>query len=76
MIIGSIDAIRENSIRRMIAYSSVAQIGYIYMGFGLGTELWRAGERLSYYLPCGDESASVSLGFLSDGGIRGQHEFL
>ena len=24
--------------RRMIAYSSVAQIGYIYMGIGLGTE--------------------------------------
>ncbi len=37
MIFGSIDAIRENDIRRMIAYSSVAQIGYIYMGFGLGT---------------------------------------
>ncbi len=37
MIVGSISAIRENNIRRMIAYSSVAQIGYIYMGFGLGT---------------------------------------
>ncbi len=37
MIIGSIDAIRSHSVRRMIAYSSVAQIGYIYMGFGLGT---------------------------------------
>lgn len=37
MIMGSISAIRENNIRRMIAYSSVAQIGYIYMGFGLGT---------------------------------------
>ncbi len=37
MIIGSIDAIRAKSVRRMIAYSSVAQIGYIYMGFGLGT---------------------------------------
>lgn len=37
MIMGSINAIRENNIRRMIAYSSVAQIGYIYMGFGLGT---------------------------------------
>ena len=37
MIMGSIDAIRANNIRRMIAYSSVAQIGYIYMGFGLGT---------------------------------------
>lgn len=37
MIVGSLNAIRENDIRRMISYSSVAQIGYIYMGFGLGT---------------------------------------
>ena len=38
MIFGSLSAIWENDIRRMIAFSSVAQIGYIYMGFGLGTE--------------------------------------
>ena len=38
MIFGSISAIRENDIRRMIAYSSVAQIGYIYMGIGMGTQ--------------------------------------
>lgn len=38
MIMGSLSAIREGDIRRMIAFSSVAQIGYIYMGFGLGTE--------------------------------------
>lgn len=37
MIMGSLSAIREDDIRRMISYSSVAQIGYIYMGFGLGT---------------------------------------
>lgn len=37
IIIGSIKAIREKSVRRIIAYSSVAQIGYIYMGLGLGT---------------------------------------
>lgn len=37
MIMGSVNAIKENDIRRMISYSSVAQIGYIYMGFGLGT---------------------------------------
>lgn len=37
MIMGSVSAIMENDIRRMIAYSSVAQIGYIYMGFGMGT---------------------------------------
>lgn len=38
MIMGSVNAIREKDIRRMIAFSSVAQIGYIYMGFGLGVE--------------------------------------
>ena len=37
MIFGSVSAIRENDIRRMIAYSSVAQIGYIFMGIGMGT---------------------------------------
>ncbi|MDO4303854.1 MAG: proton-conducting transporter membrane subunit [Bacillota bacterium] len=37
MIFGSLSAIKENDIRRMIAYSSVAQIGYIYMGIGMGT---------------------------------------
>jgi multicomponent Na+:H+ antiporter subunit D len=36
MIMGSVNAILENDIRRMIAFSSVAQIGYIYMGLGLG----------------------------------------
>ena len=38
MVFGSLSAIKENDIRRMIAYSSVAQIGYIYMGFGMGTQ--------------------------------------
>ena len=38
MIMGSIRALAERDIRRMIAYSSVAQIGYIYMGIGLGTK--------------------------------------
>ncbi len=37
MIFGSVSAIMEKDVRRMIAFSSVAQIGYIYMGFGLGT---------------------------------------
>ncbi len=35
---GSVHAILEKDTRRMIAYSSVAQIGYIYMGIGLGTQ--------------------------------------
>ncbi len=39
MIAGSLSAIKENDIRRMIAFSSVAQVGYIFMGIGLGTEV-------------------------------------
>lgn len=38
MVMGSISAIRQNDIRRMVAFSSVAQIGYIYMGIGMGTD--------------------------------------
>lgn len=38
MILGSVRALAEHDIRRIIAYSSVAQIGYIYMGIGLGTK--------------------------------------
>lgn len=38
MMLGSLSAIRAHDLRRMIAFSSVSQIGYIYAGFGLGTE--------------------------------------
>ncbi|MCD8333863.1 MAG: sodium:proton antiporter [Clostridiales bacterium] len=37
MIMGSWLAIKTQNIRRMAAFSSVAQIGYIYMGIGIGT---------------------------------------
>lgn len=36
MIMGSVSAIRQHDVRRLIAFSSVAQIGYIYMGMGIG----------------------------------------
>ena len=38
MICGSLLAIMQTDIKRMIAYSSVAQMGYIFMGIGIGTE--------------------------------------
>jgi multicomponent Na+:H+ antiporter subunit D len=34
---GSVMAIPQNNLKRMLAYSSVAQIGYIALGIGLGT---------------------------------------
>ncbi len=39
MIMGSIEAVRTKNLRRMVAFSSIAQIGYIYMGFGISTTL-------------------------------------
>lgn len=38
MIAGSLYALRERHAKRMLAYSSVAQLGYVFMGIGLCTE--------------------------------------
>ena len=37
MVMGSVFAVHEGRMKRMLAYSSVAQIGYIFMGIGLGS---------------------------------------
>ncbi|WP_231701821.1 proton-conducting transporter transmembrane domain-containing protein [Crassaminicella thermophila] len=39
MIMGSVFAMRQKEIKRVIAYSSVAQMGYIFFGIGLGNKL-------------------------------------
>lgn len=38
MIVGSVSAIRSRRLTTMVAYSSAAQIGYIFMGLGMGSE--------------------------------------
>ncbi len=39
MILGSVMAIGQHDFKRMLAYSSVAQIGYIVLGVGLANEM-------------------------------------
>ena len=36
MIMGSVKAMKQTDIRRLVAFSSIAQNGYIYMGLGMG----------------------------------------
>ena len=36
MVFGSIQAMQADNINRMVAFSSAAQIGYIFMGIGMG----------------------------------------
>lgn len=38
MVAGSLSAMKQRNIKRMLAYSSAAQIGYIYVGIGLGSQ--------------------------------------
>ena len=64
-IMGSVSAIGEGNLRRMIAYSSVAQIGYIYMGLGLATE---AGSIASLYHVL-SHGATKSLLFVAAAGL-------
>ena len=39
LIIGDFMALAQDDVKRMLAYSSVSQIGYVMMGFGIGTQM-------------------------------------
>jgi multicomponent Na+:H+ antiporter subunit D len=39
MVLGSVLALRQNNLKRMLAYSGVSQVGFIAMSVGLGTSL-------------------------------------
>lgn len=43
MLIGVILALLQTDIKRLLAYHSISQMGYILLGIGLGTELGLAG---------------------------------
>lgn len=65
MIFGSLSAIRENDLFRMIAFSSVAQIGYIFMGIGMGTQIAMAASVFHML----SHAATKSLLFISATGL-------
>lgn len=65
MVMGSIAAIRQTDIRRMIAYSSVAQIGYIFAGIGLGSEAGMMAAMFHMF----SHSVCKSMLFLAAGGL-------
>ncbi len=66
MIMGSVFAVAQNDCKRMVAYSSVAQIGYIFMGFGIGTEAGIIASLFHIFT----HGAAKSMIFSSLGGIK------
>lgn len=65
MVFGSVSAIRAKSINFMVAFSSAAQIGYIYMGLGLGTKA----AVIASLFQIVSHSLTKSMLFLSAGGL-------
>lgn len=65
MIIGSAGAIRCRDIKRMLAHSSIAQIGYVFCAMGMGT---RAGM-IAAFIQIVVHAATKSMLFVSAGGF-------
>ncbi|MCD5409385.1 MAG: monovalent cation/H+ antiporter subunit D family protein [Methanocellales archaeon] len=49
ILIGSLFAISQTDVKRMLAYSSVAHIGYVMLGIGLATEMSTIGGILHIF---------------------------
>ena len=63
IFIGSIMAIRQKDIKKMLAYSTVAQIGYVFLGIGLFSEKAMTGAILHVF----NHAVMKSMLFLSVG---------
>lgn len=66
MIAGAVLAIAQHDIKRMFAYSSISQIGYIIFAFGIGTPLAILGGLFYLF----NHAVSKSLLFLNSGAIE------
>ena len=66
MVVGGILAIGQWDLKRLLAYSSISQIGYIILGIGLGTPLGILGGLFHLF----NHSIFKSLLFLDSGAIE------
>ena len=66
IVAGALLALRQDDIKRMLAYSSISQIGYILLGLGLGTPLALLGALFHLF----NHATAKSLLFLNSGSIE------
>lgn len=66
MVLGAVLAIGQDDIKRMFAYSSISQIGYIVFAFGIGTPLALLGGLFHLF----NHAVFKSLLFLNAGSIE------
>jgi len=68
VVIGALAALGQKDFKRMLAYSSVSQIGYIFLGLGIGTDLGKAGALFHFF----NHSVFKSLLFANSAAVEKQ----
>jgi multicomponent Na+:H+ antiporter subunit D len=66
IVVGAVIALGQNDIKRMLAYSSISQVGYIVLGIGLGTPLGVLGALFHIF----NHAVAKGLLFLNSGSIQ------
>jgi len=66
IFVGALAALGQNDIKRMLAYSSISQIGYVVLGFGIGTPLGILGALFHLF----NHALFKSLLFLNAGAVE------
>jgi multicomponent Na+:H+ antiporter subunit D len=66
IVVGALLALRQDDIKRMLAYSSISQIGYILLGIGLATPLALLGAMFHIF----NHAVAKALLFLNSGSIE------
>jgi len=65
IIVGAVSAIGQTDVKRLLAYSSISQIGYIFLGIGMGTA-YTIAAALVYLV---NHAIAKSMLFMASGGI-------
>jgi multicomponent Na+:H+ antiporter subunit D len=68
ILVGALAALGQTDLKRMLAYSSISQVGYIILGLGCGTELGIAGAILHLF----NHSIFKSLLFVNSAAVEEQ----
>jgi multicomponent Na+:H+ antiporter subunit D len=66
MVVGAVLALGQNDFKRMLAYSSISQVGYIVLGIGLGTPLGVLGGLFHLF----NHAVAKGLLFLNSGSVQ------
>lgn len=67
MLVGNLMALRQTEVKRMLAYSSVAQVGYILLGFGTAFTLGVSDGSISAFFHLMNHALMKGLAFMAAG---------